>query len=381
MLRISKILQKTYHTAPKTKGHAKSGMVVIWNLTNRCNLACPHCYAHATSKGSVHELSTRDTQKVIDDLARQKVLVLILSGGEPLLRKDLYELAAYAKEKGITCALSTNGTLINEAHVRKILKSGIRYVGISIDGIGENHDRFRGKQGAYAASLKAIRLCRDAGIKAGLRLSLTAHTARELPKIFDLFEEQKLVKLYLSHTNYSDKAVKRMALNPLKTRQSMRFVIRKATQYLNDASFSREIVTGNNDADGPFLYLSMQRQNIENAENLYKRLSMAGGNSSGVRLANIDSLGEVHPDPFCRAITLGNVKQKPFSEIWSAPKHPLAVSLRERKTPFNGRCGSCRFIDICGGNSRARAFAHYDDWWGSDPMCYLKDDEIAASFI
>ncbi|HHE75377.1 MAG TPA: radical SAM protein [Desulfobacteraceae bacterium] len=379
MLRISKILQKTYHPA-QTKGHVKSGMVVIWNLTNRCNLACPHCYAHATSKGSAHELSTREAKKVIDDLVRQKVLVLILSGGEPILRKDLYELATYAKEKGITCALSTNGTLINELHVRKILKSGIRYVGISIDGIGETHDRFRGKQGAYVASLKAIRLCRDAGIKVGLRLSLTAYTAPALPQIFDLFEKENLVKLYLSHMNYSDKAVKHVALKPVKIRENMRFVIHKATEYLNDGSSSREIVTGNNDADGPFLYLSMQRQNIDNAKSLYKRLSMAGGNSSGVRLANIDSLGEVHPDPFCRNITLGNVNQKPFSEIWSSPKHPLVVSLRERKTPFNGRCGSCRFIDLCGGNSRARAFAHYDDWWGPDPMCYLRDDEISINF-
>ena len=156
----------------------------------------------------------------------------------------------------------------------------------------------------------------------------------------------------------------------------MRFVIKKTIEYLDDRSFSREIVTGNNDADGPFLFLSMQQQNNDNAKSLYHLLAKAGGNSSGVRLANIDCLGEVHPDPFCRSITLGNVNQKPFSQIWSTPEHSLVVSLRERKTPFNGRCGSCRFINICGGNSRARAFAHYDDWWGSDPMCYLTDEEI-----
>jgi len=376
MLRISKMLKKVCYTVPQSKRHEKSGMVVIWNLTNRCNLKCPHCYAHATSKGAANELSTRDAKKVIDDLVRQKVLVLILSGGEPILRQDLYKLATYAKEKGISCALSTNGTMIDELHVRKILKSGIGYVGISIDGIGETHDQFRGKKGAYAASLKAIRLCRDAGIKIGLRLSLTAHTAPALPKIFDLFEEEKLVKLYLSHMNYSDKAVKHIALNPVKTRESMCFVILKAMEYLNDGSFSREIVTGNNDADGPFLFLSMQRQNKDKAKSFYHLLAKAGGNSSGVRLANIDSLGDVHPDPFCRNITLGNVNQKPFSQIWSTPEHSLVDSLRERKKPFNGRCGSCRFINICDGNSRARAFAHHDDWWGSDPMCYLTDEEI-----
>ena len=317
MLRISKLLQKVNNAVSQPGIHKKSGVVIIWNLTNRCNLACPHCYAQATSKGVANELSTREAKKVIDDLARQKVMVLILSGGEPILRQDLYELATYAKEKGISCALSTNGTLINELHVGKILKSGISYVGISVDGIGETHDQFRGKKGAYAASLKAIRLCRDLGIKVGLRLSLTAHTARALPRIFDLFEEENLVKLYLSHMNYSDKAVKHIALNPVKTRESMRFVIQKAMEYLNAGSFSREIVTGNNDADGPFLFLSMQQQNNGNAKSLYHLLAKAGGNSSGVRLANIDSLGDVHPDPFCRDITFGNVKQKPFSQIWS----------------------------------------------------------------
>ena len=376
MLRISKLLQKVYYPVPEPKRHKKSGMVVIWNLTNRCNLACPHCYAHATLKGAANELSTKEAKKVIDDLVRQKVLVLILSGGEPILRKDLYELATYAKEKGISCALSTNGTLINELHVKEILKSGISYVGISIDGIGETHDQFRGKQGAYKASLRAIRLCRDAGIKVGLRLSLTGHTSRSLPQIFNLFEQENLVKLYLSHMNYSDKAVKHIALSPVKTRESMHFVIQKAFEYLDNRSFSREIVTGNNDADGSLLFLSMQQQNKDNAEKLYNLLTKAGGNSSGIRLANIDSLGNVHPDPFCRNITFGNVIQKPFSQIWSTPEHSLGVSLRERKIPFKGRCGSCRFINICGGNSRARAFAHYDDWWGSDPMCYLTDKEI-----
>jgi len=379
MLRISRLLNNVYDLAPKSNTHGKSGLVVIWNLTNRCNLSCPHCYASANSHGGVSELSTREAKRVIDDLARQKIFVLILSGGEPTLRQDVYELSTYAKEKGIPCALSSNGTLINESHVRQILKSGISYVGISIDGIGENHDHFRGKQGAYAASLRAIRLCRDAGMKVGLRLSLTTHTARALAQIFDLFEKEELVKLYISHMNYSDKSAKHIALNPVKTRASMRFVIQKAMEYLNDGSVSRDIVTGNNDADGPFLYLCLQRKNIENAKRLYNLLARDGGNSSGIRLANIDSFGEVHPDPFCRNISLGNVRQKSFSEIWANPRHSVIVSLRKREAPFNGRCGNCIFINVCGGNSRARAFAHHNDWWGSDPMCYLKDEEISMN--
>lgn len=377
MLRISRILREADRPVTTARHHGRSGIVVIWNLTNRCNLSCPHCYAHATSKKISSELDTRQCKSVIDDLARQNVMVLILSGGEPVLRPDLYELAAYARDKKISCALSTNGTLINNLHLRKILKSGIGYVGISIDGIGRNHDEFRGKQGAYAASLNAIRLCRDAGLKVGLRLSLTAHTVQGLPEIFELFEKEKLVKLYISHLNYSDVSSKNFALETVQIRKSMRFVIQKALTYMNDNSFTREIVTGNNEADGPFFYLLMQQENTRKAELIYERLSMTGGNSSGVRLANIDPLGAVHPDPFCRGISLGNVRQKPFSQIWQTPDHSFVVSLRGRKTRFHGRCGNCRFIDLCGGNSRARAFAHTGDWRGSDPMCYLTDEEIS----
>lgn len=376
MLRISRLLKEVYYPRPQTESHGKSGLVVIWNLTNRCNLSCPHCYASAKSKEGTGELSTEEAKKVIDDLAHQAVLVLILSGGEPIMRKDFYELAHYAMEKGISCALSTNGTLINESHVKNILKSGIGYVGISIDGTQEKHDEFRGRQGAYTASLRAIRLCRDAGIKVGLRLSLTSYTAAGLPRVFDLFEQERLVKLYISHMNYSDKAANHIALEPTETRANMSFVVKKAMEYLNDESLFREIVTGNNDADGPFLLLSLKRQDRSSARKLYNLLMQTGGNGSGVQLTNIDPWGEVHPDPFCRNITLGNVRQKPFSQIWANPQHSLIILLRERKVPLNGRCGSCGFVNICGGNSRARAFAHSDDWWGSDPLCYLKDEEI-----
>lgn len=376
MLRISRLLRELYFPGSRSGSRPRSGLVVIWNLTNQCNLACPHCYAHVESKGVTDELSTEEAKSVIDDLARQQVLVLILSGGEPILRSDLYELATHAREKEIICALSTNGTLIDKRHLKNILRSGISYVGISIDGTRERHDQFRGSSGAYESSLKAIRLCRDEGIKVGLRASLTSYTNSELPQIFDLFENEKLAKLYISHMNYAHKAGSRMALEPIETRRSMRLVVQKATEYLKDGRFLREIVTGNSDADGPFLFLSLRRQHPGLAESLYGHLMQNGGNASGGRLANIDPWGEVHPDPFSRDIRLGNVRRRPFSQIWNTCSDPLVVSLRQRKTPLKGRCGKCSFVGICGGNSRARAFAHCDDWWGSDPLCYLSDEEI-----
>jgi radical SAM protein with 4Fe4S-binding SPASM domain len=380
MLRISSLLKDAYHPCPPGSGRRKPGWVVIWNLTNRCNLSCHHCYADANARRSPEELSTREAQAVIDELATIDLSVLILSGGEPILRKDLYELSDYARERGISCALSTNGTLIDEAQVEKILECGIGYVGISLDGSQEKHDAFRGRRGAYDASLRAIRLCRDAGIKVGLRVSLTTYTASELPVVTDLFEREGLGKLYVSHMNYSSSAMRPLALEPPETREMMCFLIAKAKEYLGKESFRREIVTGNNDADAPFLFLRVEKEDPPAAEKMYHVLMQTRGKGSGLQLANIDSWGNVHPDPFCKEITLGNARQRPFSQVLAESQGHWLMSLPSRKEGFHGRCGGCRFADsLCGGGSRARAFAQSSDWRGSDPSCYLSDEEISKN--
>jgi radical SAM protein with 4Fe4S-binding SPASM domain len=381
MLRISSLLREVY--SPELSSHAskdnRSGYVIIWNLTGRCNLSCRHCYAEANSAspgGKREELNTRETKRVIDDLAGLEVLVLILSGGEPMLRADLYELAGYAQEKGISCALSTNGSLIDEAQVRNISESGIGYVGISIDGAQDRHDEFRGRKGAYEASLRGIRLCRDAGIKVGLRFSLTSYTASQLPHVVDLFGQENLNKLYVSHLNYSVPAMQHMSPGPRDTRRIMGSVVRTALDYLKDNSLCREIVTGNNEADGPFLQLFVEKESPELGERMHDLLVQIRGNGSGPQLANLDPWGDVHPDPFCRGIILGNVRKIPLSRILSDSSGHLLTSSGRGKGSFRGRCGKCRFVDVCAGNSRARAFAHSSDWWGSDPLCYLTDEEI-----
>jgi len=383
MLRISSLLREAYgnDSSFRAAGQNRSGVVVIWNLTNRCNLSCRHCYADANStcSGRGEELSTQEAKRVIDDLARLDVLVLILSGGEPMLREDLYQLASYAREQGISCALSTNGTLIDEAQARKIGESGVRYVGISIDGGKDQHDEFRGRRGAYEASLQGIRLAREVGIKVGLRFSLTSYTASQLPFVFDLFEHESLKKLYISHLNYSNLVRRHLAPGPTETRNLMGLVIEKAMGYLKEKCLPREIVTGNNEADAPFLFLSVRRRHPELANWIYDALMRSRGNGLGPRLANIDAWGEVHPDPFCREISLGNVRQKAFDRILSDAQDHFFFSLRDRKAAFNGRCGRCQFVGLCGGNSRARAFAQFSDWLGSDPLCYLTDEEISLN--
>jgi radical SAM protein with 4Fe4S-binding SPASM domain len=375
MLRISRLIRdasKDHGGAAKGRGH-----VVIWNLTSRCNLSCHHCYARA-SAGS-DELTPDEARKVIDDIARQHVFVLILSGGEPLLREDLCELITYARAQGIFCALSTNGTLLGEKQIRSLQESGIGYVGISIDGTRQTHDRFRGKAGAYEASLKAIRLCRQAGIKVGLRFSLTSPTASGLRAAFEVVENEDLSKIYISHLNYVDKDMKRWAPKPAKTREVMRFVLAKAVEYADHKDRFREIVTGNNTADGPYLFLTIKRERPSLAPRVHDLLVKQQIDAWRSRLLNIDVRGDVHPDPFCRNVSFGNVRSTPLRDILLASKDYRFGASQEGCRSLSGRCGRCGFLDLCRGNSRPRAFAESDNWWGSDPQCYLTPEETATN--
>ncbi len=375
MLRISRLIREA------SAGHGaavdRRGHVVIWNVTGRCNLACHHCYARART-GS-EELTPHEACKVIDEIARQDIFVLILSGGEPLLREDLFDLIAHARARGISCALSTNGTLIGEKQVRRLEESGIGYVGISIDGTPQTHDRFRGKAGAYEASLKAIRLCRQAGIKVGLRFSLTSLTAPGLPAAFELVEREDLPKIYLSHLNYVDKGMQRWAPAPTKIREVMRFVLAKASEYADHEDRFREIVSGNNTADGPYLFLTMKRERPSLAPRIRDLLVRRQIDAWRSRLFNIDARGDVHPDPFCPNLSFGNVRRTPLRDILLLSQDsPLEASQKGYRS-LTGRCGRCVLSDLCGGNSRPRAFAETNSWWGSDPQCYLTLEETGMN--
>jgi heme d1 biosynthesis radical SAM protein NirJ len=365
--------------SPETSVAARkpSGPVVIWNLIRRCNLACKHCYSISADIDFPGELSTAQVYTVMDDLRAFGVPVLILSGGEPLLRPDIHDIARRAKGLGFYVGLSTNGTLIDESHIGEIAAVGYDYVGISIDGIRGTHDRFRQKTGAFDASLHAIRLCRAAGIKVGMRFTPTQDNARELPQILKLMDEERVDKLYVSHLNYAGRG----------NRNRRSDVVHQATRRLMDLLFEtawadaqaarrREFVTGNNDADGVYLLQWVQRRLPQRYDALRERLVRWGGNASGVNIANIDNLGNVHPDTFWWNYSLGNVNERPFSEIWMDTRDPLMAGFKASPRPLKGRCRVCGFRDICGGNTRVRAFQLTGDPWWEDPACYLDDEEL-----
>jgi len=379
MFRVSQFMREIVAPTPAGPRRDPPGPVVIWNLIRRCNLTCKHCYSVSADRDFPGELSTAEVYGVIDDLRAFRVPVLILSGGEPLLRPDLYDIAARAKSLGFYVGLSTNGTLIDAAHVARIAALGFDYVGISLDGRRETHDAFRRKAGAFDESIGAARACRDAGIKVGLRFTLTEGNAADLPWLLELTEREGIDKFYLSHLNYAGRGNvnrKHDAFH-LTTRGAMDLVFDAALRAARDGH-EKEFVTGNNDADGAYFFMWASERFPEKAGHLRAKLEQWGGNASGVNVANIDNVGNVHPDTYWWDYTLGNVRERPFSAIWSDLSDPILAGLRARPRAIKGRCADCNFFAICGGNTRTRARSLTGDPWQEDPGCYLDDDEIGA---
>lgn len=351
--------------------------IVVWNCTRQCNLRCIHCYASAGSRKSRTEMDTAAGKAFIRDIADFGAPVLLFSGGEPMMRADLFELANFAREQGLRLAISTNGTLINEATARKISEVGFAEVGISLDGTGSINDHFRGKKGAYSAALNGIRNCIALGIRVSLRLTVTRHNYREIPAMFRLIEEEGIDRVCFYHLAYSGRGdgLRNEDISHSQTRGVID-VICQHTLDLYQRGLRKEILTVGNHADGVYLYYKLKQQDPSRAGKILELLRANGGNSSGIRISAVDDLGNVHPDQFWWHYTLGNVRQRKFGEIWMDTSEPLMRGLKDRKPLLKGRCARCHYLDLCNGNLRVRAEAVYGDVWAEDPACYLTEEEI-----
>lgn len=351
--------------------------VVVWNITRACNLKCIHCYAHAKAGKAENEMSTEEAKKVIDDLAAFGSPVLLFSGGEPLVRPDLPELAKYAVSKGMRAVISTNGTLITEEKAALLKEVGLSYVGISLDGLEATNDKFRGQEGAFKAALAGIRACKKVGIKVGLRYTITKHNAQDIGGIFDLLEEEDIPRVCFYHLVYSGRGadIAKDDLTHEQTREMVDYIIDR-TADMSKRGLEKEILTVDNHCDGPYLYMRMLKEGNPRAAQVMELLEMNGGNSTGNGIGCISWDGAVHPDQFWRQHVLGNVRERPFSEIWTDLSNPLTASLKNKMPHVCERCSNCKFLNVCGGNFRARGEAATGDPWGFDCACYLTDDEI-----
>ncbi|MDH3344076.1 MAG: 12,18-didecarboxysiroheme deacetylase [Desulfobacteraceae bacterium] len=351
--------------------------VVVWNITRRCNLKCVHCYAHAKNIPFDNELSTTEGKFLIDDLAEFGVPVILFSGGEPLVRKDLPELADYAVKKGMRAVISTNGTLITPQTARILKDIGLSYVGISLDGMEEINDRFRGVKGAFRSALEGIENCKKAGIKVGLRFTINKSNAGQISEIFKLLEEMDIPRACFYHLVYAGRGSELVKedLSHEESRTAVDLIL-DLTKQLHDKGDLKEVLTVDNHADGPYLYLRLLRENPERAREVLELLKMNQGNSSGIGIGCVSWDGEVYADQFWRHYSFGNVRNRPFSEIWTDTSDPLMKKLKEKKKYAKGKCKTCRWLDICAGNFRVRSEAVTGDVWAPDPACYLTDEEI-----
>jgi len=352
--------------------------VVVWNITQRCNLKCVHCYAHAKDKVFENELSTDEGKRLLDDLADFGVPVILFSGGEPLVRKDLPELAAYAVQKGMRAVISTNGTLISPKMARTLKEIGLSYVGISLDGMEAINDRFRGIKGAFKSALEGIKNCQAAGIKVGLRFTINKANVAEIPAIFDLLEEMNIPRVCFYHLVYAGRGSNLVEedLSLADSRAAVDLIIDR-TKDLHDRGLAKEVLTVDNHADGPYLYMRLLKEDPERAKEVLELLKMNEGNNSGRGIGCVSWDGQVHADQFWRHYSFGNVRQRPFSEIWTDTSNTLMGQLKEKKKHVSGRCATCCWLDVCGGNFRVRAEAVSGDIWAPDPACYLTDQEIS----
>ena len=354
--------------------------VVVWNITSQCNLKCRHCYIEATESAKDNEMTTEEGKAFIDDLSEMKIPVLMFSGGEPLVRRDLFELAAYAVEKGLRIVLSTNGTLIDDFTAQLIKEAGFQYVGVSIDGSEAIHDEFRGEKGAFAAAISGIRAAKAAGNRTGVRFTLNSLNQQDLPAVMELIEQEKVDRFCMYHLVYAGRGsdMKKLDLPAEEKRKVAQLLIEKALDF-DRRGVEIEILTTDNHADGLYLLDYIEKTNPGRVDEVRQLLEMHGGCSAGDRMADVDYLGNVHPCQFWSDLILGNVRERKFGEIWNdlQANDGILARLRSKPEQLNGQCGRCSQNRLCGG-CRIRASVD-GDIWGDDPACFWTDSMKEAT--
>lgn len=373
-------VQHHAHIVPKTAQERRP--VVVWNCTRICNLKCIHCYTDSECRRYEGELTLDEAREMMIDLAEFKIPALLFSGGEPLVRSDLFKLAEFGKQLGLRLTMSTNGTLITEDIAVKIKETGFTYVGISLDGIGEVNDKFRGKKGAFDRAVAGFRNCKKVGQKVGLRLTLTRHNYENLHQIFDLIEAEDIDRVCFYHLAYAGRGnnIYEDDLSYAETRHAMDIILERTENFYRQG-LKKDILTVDNHVDGIYLYMKLLRKNPKGAEEVLKLLKWNGGGtySSGVGIADIDFLGNVHADQFWMHYSFGNVRERKFSEIWTTVSDALMAGLKNRLPLLKGKCSKCKWQEVCGGSLRVRADVVYNDPWAPDPACYLTDEEIGLT--
>jgi len=348
--------------------------LVVWNFTYKCNLYCKHCYSDAGNLPR-QELSTSEAMKVVDQIADFGVTSLAFSGGEPLMRKDFFEVARHAVESELYVSLATNGTLLNKERVRLLKKIGLNYVEVSLDGANsKTHDAFRGKSGSFDQALNGMKNCVEEDLCTCLAVTATKNNLSEIPSVLDLAEKMGIDRFTLFNFVPTGRGKDIVELDP--SPEEREAVLKFLYKRLSESSQIAILTTAPQLARVALQAPSTQEDimvplaHMESASINKKAKALAdfiGGCGAGRFYCAVSPEGNVQPCVFL-PIIVGNLKTEKFENIWF--NSSVFKDLRDREN-LKGRCGRCEFKYVCGG-CRARAFAYHNDYLMSDPGCIRK---------
>jgi radical SAM protein with 4Fe4S-binding SPASM domain len=331
--------------------------LIAWNLTKRCNLRCEHCYLSAGERdaASVDELSLEDCFSVVDSIHRTNPAAMtVLTGGEPLLRRDLSRIAKYASDQGLMVVVGTNGTLLTDRKVTELQEAGVMGVSISVDSlVPAKHDSFRSLPGALEGALAGIEACRRNGMPFQIHATASRMNIDEIPAIVEFAYRKKASVFNLFFMVCTGRGEEMTDLSPERYERTLDWLLDVQGRYPGMFIRSRcaphyKRIAYQRDPEAPMT----RAQGYE-----------AGGCLAGTRYARITPEGDLTPCPFM-PVSVGNVRDSDFSTLWNGS--PLFEALR--RPVLKGKCGACEFADLCGG-CRARPFASHGDYLDEDLWC------------
>jgi len=347
--------------------------VVFWNVTNKCNLSCVHCYIDAGPSPLGNQLSLDEGKSFIADLAEMKIPLLMFTGGEPILRDDFWQLVHYAGSRGLKVALSTNGTLITKETAQRIKRLGLEYVGVSLDGVAEKtHDTFRNQPGSFVKAVQGVRNCVEAGLKCGIRMTAAKSNYRETIHLIDFATRLRVPRFCLYWLVPSGRGAQLYTKQKLEHEEAAWILDLLYKKAIESDPEEVEILTVDAPQDGIYVLTRLEKENPQEYENALKLLEFTGGAcSAGDRVANVNPEGNIFPCQFAQLpeLRIGNIREKKFSEIWNDRSNSVLSVFREKVNRLKGKCKECLYKSLCQGGCRIRAYVEYGDFWADDPFC------------
>jgi len=355
--------------------------LVVWNFTNACNLRCKHCYQRA-DKPTPDELSTEEAKGIIDQLDEMNISSIAFSGGEPMIRRDFFEVARYAASKGLYVSVATNGTMLTEKNVKRLKQSGVSYVEVSLDGArAETHDSFRGIEGTFERTVNGIRNAVEGGLYTGIATVSTRNNLFEIPDIIELAKNLGVGRVIVFNfipTGRGEEIVD-IDLSPERREELLKYLYKELSggeiEALSTAPQYARVCLQQSLAEGRDVSAPTHFAALNLPSRTRQLADFLGGCGAGRLYCAIQPNGLVTPCVFL-PIVVGDLRKQSLKEIWSTSKVLNDLSDRDA---LKGRCGHCPYRYVCGG-CRARAYAYHGDYLFPDPGCIRERAEPSTSF-